>query len=118
LRLRFAEGHILTEFRVSVGHGLVTVPDPEAQQIFRRSLFPKMRDAEAPEAMEPGFLPPHAAENQMQTAPQYIRLRERAAARRAEDEAVPPPANEVFEHGSHWPSQVHFPDPIPSLGGL
>jgi hypothetical protein len=52
LCLRFAEGDILTEFRVPVGHGLVTVPDPETQQVFRSSLFPKMRNAETPEGME------------------------------------------------------------------
>jgi hypothetical protein len=51
LGLRFAKGHILTEFRVPVSHGLVTMPDPETQQVFRSSQFPQMRDAKTPEAM-------------------------------------------------------------------
>jgi hypothetical protein len=77
-----------------------------------------MRDAETPEGMEPGFLPLHAAKDHMQTTPQYVRLREWAAARRAENEAARPPVNEVFEHGGRWPSQVHFPAPVPGLGRL
>jgi hypothetical protein len=56
LRLRLAEGYILTEFGVPIGHSLVTVTDPETQQVFRSSLLSNVCDAKSSEGMESGFL--------------------------------------------------------------
>jgi len=55
--LCFSESYILAEFGVPVGHGLVTMTDPETQQVFRSSLLPKVRDTETPEGMKSGFFP-------------------------------------------------------------
>jgi hypothetical protein len=109
--LRFAKGHILTEFRVSISYGLVTVPDPKTQQVFRSSLLSKVRDAKSPEGMESGFFSLHAGKDGVKTTPQYIRLCERTAVRRPEDKTFPPAVNEVFEHCRHRPSQVNFSRP-------
>jgi hypothetical protein len=51
LRNCFAVRCVLTEFRVTVGHVSVAMPDPEAQQVLRAALLSQMRDAEAPERM-------------------------------------------------------------------
>jgi hypothetical protein len=96
LRLRFAKGHLLTEFCVPIGHSLVTMSDPEAQQIFGSSLLPKMRDAKSPEGMESGFLALHAGEDGVKAASQHVRLCQRATVGRPEDESFLPAVNEVF----------------------
>jgi hypothetical protein len=118
LRLRFAKGHILTEFRIPVSHGLVSVPDPEAQQVFRSSLLSKMRDAKSPEGMKSGFFSLHAGKDRVKAASQYARLRERTAAGRAEDKTFLPAVNEVSEHRRRRPSQVHLSGPALGLWRL
>ncbi len=52
----FAKAPVISKLGVAVGNCFIAVTNPEAQQVLRRSLFPKMGDAESAEGVEATFL--------------------------------------------------------------
>jgi hypothetical protein len=52
LRREPAELHVFLQFRVAISAALVTVTDPEAQQVIRHSLLAKMRHTVSPKGVE------------------------------------------------------------------